>query len=176
MKDLHDKVVATIREEDPDRNFFCRFRKISHRKNHTKRPNGVYDPSDYLKTLEELNLRRKQHIYLEQEETASKCYFILNICSFRSDFGGLDYPNSITTPTSVNDKILISVRVWNPHLRRPTSLRDFVVPQELTIRQLKDVFAASVNILAENMIIVEEETEKQVHLLLDDEKKLGDYR
>ena len=37
--------------------YYYRFRKISHRKNHTKRPNALYDPSDYEKLLEKYELK-----------------------------------------------------------------------------------------------------------------------
>eukprot|EP01114_Cavostelium_apophysatum_P012927 TRINITY_DN3018_c0_g1_i2.p1 TRINITY_DN3018_c0_g1~~TRINITY_DN3018_c0_g1_i2.p1 ORF type:complete len:868 (-),score=243.63 TRINITY_DN3018_c0_g1_i2:70-2673(-) len=156
---LLKKVVEAVEGEDPNCVQHYRFRKISHRKNHTKRPSTVYEQSEYGQTLEVLNLRKKQHIYLEQDTY--------------SDFRGLATfdPN----PQANTDKILISVRLWNGVLKKPTSVKDFKVAQTITLKQLKAHCSPLVRIPVERMVAVEEETERQIHLLLEDDKQLGEY-
>jgi len=157
LEDLKHKVVALVSEESSIP-YYYRFRKISHRKNHTKRPNTIFETSEYGKTLEDLNLRKKQHIYLEQDTSPL--------------FDGLEVFNP---QASDNTKILISVRVWDAKMRRPTAVRDFVIHQTMTVGALKKMLSDFINLSPEDMVLVEEETQKQVHLLLDDSKQLSNY-
>ena len=55
-------------------NMYYRFRRIANRKNHTKRPMQLYKESDFDKTLFDLGIDKRQHIYLEQDTNPSMKY------------------------------------------------------------------------------------------------------
>lgn len=110
---------------------------------------------DYQKTLTDLNLDKKCYLYLEQD-----------IDEHFSGLGDIE-----------DDKSLVSIRVWNPELKRATSLKDFIFTKTTTIGQLKQILAEKyVNMKPEEMVICEEETEKIINPMLDDKATLAKYR
>lgn len=55
-------------------------------------------------------------------------------------------------------------------------MRDFIVPKNWTLRQVKEMLAEKyVPLKPEQMLIVEEETQRQVNLMSDDNMLLSKY-
>lgn len=146
--------------------YYYRFRRIANRKNHTKRPMQLYKESDYEKSLSEMGLDRRQHIYLEQDTDPSKRNVLLSLTVLA--FPGLDEFD--------DDKAFVSIRLWDPIAKRPTSIRDFVLPKSMTLRQIKEMLAEKyVSLKPEEMVIVEEETQKRFNPMDQDNDTLSKY-
>lgn len=68
--------MESIANESPDQKYYYRFRRVASRKNHTKRPMQLVKLSDYDKTLVDIGLDKRQHIYLEQDTDPSKLFML----------------------------------------------------------------------------------------------------
>jgi len=149
-----DEVTKAVQSENEQKQYY-RFRRVANRKNQTKRPMNLYKDSDYQKVLSEVGLDKKCYLYLEQD--ADEHY---------SGLGDIE-----------DDKSLVSIRVWNPELKRATSLKDFIFHKTTTIGQLKQTLADKyINMKPEEMVICEEETEKVINVMNDDKATLAKYR
>lgn len=62
-------------------------------------------------------------------------------------------------------------------MRRPTSVRDFIFPKSATLGQIKILLSEQfVKLAPEDMVIVEEETEKLINVMTDSNSTLKTYR
>lgn len=152
LKQLKEEVIKLVQSETTTPTYY-RFRRIANRKNNTKRPMNLYKDEDMEKTLGDLMLDKKQMIYLEQDTDPS--------------FPGLDDKG--------DDESFVSFRMWSPALKKPTSLRDYWIPKSWTLTQVKGFLEKETNIPASSMVLVEEETEKQLNLMLVEDQLISKY-
>jgi len=102
-----------------------------------------------------LGVDKRQAIYLEQDPDPT--------------FPGLEEDFD-------EDKAFVSLRLWSKELRRPTSIRDFIFPKSMTLAQVKQILSEKyVRLQPSEMILVEEETEKQVNILQSDHQSMREY-
>lgn len=156
MEELRSIVIADVACESSDK-YYYRFRRVANRKNHTKRPMQCYAEEDYQKSISDTNIAidKKNCIYLEQD----------------TDPSFPDLNEDIT-----DDNVFISMRFWSKELRRPSSIRDFIFPKSMTLGQIKSILSKNyVPLAPEDMIIVEEETEKIINIMPDDNNTLKSY-
>ena len=115
----------------------------------------LYKTSDYSKTLIDLGIDKKQHIYLEQDNLP--------------DFHGLnDFDDN---------HLFLSIRVWNNELNKPTTIKDIIVHKSTTLGQLKQLICDNylTNLTPSDLLAVEEETEKNINMMHDDNQMLSKY-
>src|SRR4051812_1186022 len=103
---------------------------------------NLYKDNDMDKTLADLGIDKKQYVYLEQDTDESTLHSLL----FRFFFVDFKYcTQCIVAFSGLKDfeegEAFISIRLWNRELRRPSSVRDFVVPKNITLKQLKEMLA-----------------------------------
>jgi len=143
LEQVKQKVIELVEHEFKEP-YFYRFRRVANRKNSTKRPMNAYPEEDYKKTLEALQIDKKPHLYLEQ--------------STNSAFPDLDELNE--------DKCFVQIRFWNKEQRRSNTVRDFVFPKTMLVSDLKKLLSEKYlpNLKPEEMLLFEEETEKNFQL------------
>jgi len=112
------------------------------------------------KSLDDLKWGAKICFYLEQDSDPT----------FPNLEGGFDNPKTEQDPN-----VLISLRMWSKQLSRPISVRDIVVPKNFTVAELKQVVAKHAPVKPEQIILVEEETQKLFNLYVDNKTPLTKY-
>lgn len=154
MEELRATVIAAVASESTD-TFFYRFRRVANRKNHTRRPMQLYKDDDYTKPISDTQIDKKSYVYLEQDTDP-------NFPGLNEDF--------------TDDTVFVSIRLWSPELRRSTSIRDFIFPKSTTLGQLKLLLSQNyVHLDPEEMVIVEEETEKTINVMVENNMTLKQY-
>ena len=149
-----------------------RFRRVANRKNSTKRPMELYSPQDYEKQLKDLSLDKRQLLYLEQEKEESIFVFI-PFLFFKKQKKKKKIDLIELDGFDTNEKVLLSIRVWNKELRRPTTIRDVVFLKSKTIGNLKEFLSNLTKLNPKEMVLFEEETEQLINPLKDDSLTLA---
>jgi hypothetical protein len=124
-------------------------RRVTYRKNGTKRPGLAHVDADYGNLVREL-VEKKHHVYLDQNPTSV-----------------LRLPGAAAAHT--ND-LFLTLRMWDSKLNRPCDLRDVSLPSIMTLADLKACLYAegALPCPPEKMFIVEEETDLRTNILATD--------
>eukprot|EP01116_Phalansterium_solitarium_P018807 TRINITY_DN5104_c0_g1_i3.p1 TRINITY_DN5104_c0_g1~~TRINITY_DN5104_c0_g1_i3.p1 ORF type:complete len:1258 (-),score=480.84 TRINITY_DN5104_c0_g1_i3:52-3825(-) len=153
---LEQAVAQAEADSPPAAKLYYRLRRVAARKNQTKRAMNAYRDSDYVKTMVQLGLDKgsSAFLYLEQDTDPS--------------FPGVDADID-------DDNVFFTVRLFDPELRRPTSVRDWVMARSTTLLELKQIVAPYVGLEPAQMVAVEEETDRQLNVMLVDDEPLSKY-
>lgn len=162
VDDLVEKIIEYLNIENPTLRWKpenLRLRKVTYRKNGTKRPGVCLTPNEYSYLLREV-LERKHHFYLEQ-----------------------DINEDIRSPTRNNyfdnaeNNIFISIRLWNSVKQCPEDVKDITVNSSMSLLEFKNFLFRNriVSIEPQNMLIVEEETDLRINILIADSLTLSLY-
>lgn len=162
VDDLVEKVIEYLNIEDPSVTWKpenIRFRKVTYRKNGTKRPGVCLSPNEYSYLLREV-LERKHHFYLEQDINED----------FRTPSRNFSYDNA-------EGNIFITIRTWNPVKQCPEDVRDITVNSSMSLLEFKNYLFRNrvVPYEPQNMLIVEEETDLRINILIADSLTLSLY-
>lgn len=160
VEDLLDKIEEYLKQEDPGkgwskRNF--RLRRVTYRKNGTKRPSTFVTQAEYSYLVREV-LDRKQHLYLEQ-----------NI--------NLDYSTNQRLWQVNEGDIYITLRKWNPEKKCPEDIDDITVNSSMQLIDFKNYLYNSriIPYPPHETLIIEEETDLRSNFLLADSLTLTLY-
>ena len=162
LQQLYDEILKEVTlENNKDSStmtpLYYRLRRIASRKNQTKRPMQYYKTTDYDKTLIDLGIDKRQHIYLEQ--------FVTEEETLKDDFD--------------DSQTFLTVRIYSQTQRKPISLGDEIIPKSITLLQFKqyiiDKYFPQSDMKAEALIAVEEETDKIINPLLDNNMPMSKY-
>lgn len=160
MDDLVKKIVEYLNVENPTekwqaKNF--RLRKVTYRKNGTKRPGNFLASPEYSYLVREV-LERKHHLYLDQDiET--------------------DFTSNLRLWSTSEGDIFITIRIWNPIKRIPEDVVDITVNSSMTLLEFKRYLCRNriVSFEPQNILIVEEETDLRTNILIADTLTLALY-
>jgi len=124
-----------------------KLRRVTYRKNGTKRPGLVHAEPEYEYLVREL-IEKKHHIYLDQN------------------------PNSVLRlpgAPQTND-LFLTLRLWDSVSGKPKDLRDLSLPSTMTLLDLKTQLAREgvLPCAPEKMFLVEEETDLRTNILATD--------
>lgn len=125
-----------------------KLRKVTYRKNGTKRPGQAHPETEYANLVREL-VEKKHHVYLDQNPNSA-----------------LRLPNG----GGAGNDLFLTLRVWDANTGRPRDLRDVSLPSTLTLADLKRQLHAegSLSAAPEQMFVVEEETDLRTNILATD--------
>ncbi|PRP83426.1 putative ubiquitin carboxyl-terminal hydrolase [Planoprotostelium fungivorum] len=155
--ELREKLMKILAEEKGGKPFY-RIRRMVGRKNATRRPSKeVYQTSDDAKKLYDLQLDKKNFVYLEESGDPS----------IESDLS--------STP---DDMRFLSLRVWNPAEERPSTLADLSLPANMKLSELREYLSQQYlgDVDPNLVMITEEETEKVRHLMSNPDMDLSSYK
>jgi len=127
-----------------------KLRRVTYRKNGTKRPGMAHSDSDFGNLVREL-VEKKHHMYLDQNPN--------------SQLRGADAAGPIQT----ND-LFLTLRMWDSATNRPKDLRDVSLPSAITLSEIKSRLAAEgvLPCAPEKLFFVEEETDLRTNILATD--------
>lgn len=130
-----------------------KLRRVTYRKNGTKRPGVAHVDAEFGNLVREL-VEKKHHIYLDQNPTS-----VLR--------GG---PGAVAAQAAGANDLFLTLRMWDSKLNRPRDVRDVSVPSTMTIADLKASLHAEgiLPCAPEKMFLVEEETDLRTNILATD--------
>lgn len=125
-------------------------RRVTYRKNGTLRPSTALQASESQDLISKLLGEKKKHLFLDQSKA---------------------------DPRDINGHIFITIKQWSVEKKMPEYVCGLTVPSTMLLRELKSFLAANYlpKIPADQMIVVEEETELRVNILLNDSLPLSMY-
>lgn len=126
-----------------------KLRRVTYRKNGTKRPGIAHGDLEFGNLVREL-VEKKHHIYLDQNPASV----------LRGAQNG----------AAMGNDLFLTLRLWDSKTNRPTDLRDVSLPSTMTIAELKTSLQESGELpcAAEKMFLVEEETDLRTNILASD--------
>eukprot|EP01114_Cavostelium_apophysatum_P003096 TRINITY_DN12830_c0_g1_i1.p1 TRINITY_DN12830_c0_g1~~TRINITY_DN12830_c0_g1_i1.p1 ORF type:complete len:378 (+),score=62.43 TRINITY_DN12830_c0_g1_i1:72-1136(+) len=139
MKELLLRVEDEVASESNQKQY-CRLRRLARRQNATKRPAEVIAPKFFNETM-----GRYQEIIRGAVATEFSFY--------------LEQDSEPLSEAECETEIFVSVRMWVSDLGRPKSLLDYILPKEISVSELLELFAKGTQQRAEDLSIVEEVTE-----------------
>ena len=146
---LLSRISHKLEEEDSSKASLGDFklRRVTYRKNGTKRPGLAHPESEYANLVREL-VEKKHHMYLDQNPAS-----VLRI------------PGA----PQAND-LFLTLRLWDAKSGRPQDLRDISLPSTMTLADLKQHLhnEGSLPLPPERMFVVEEETDLRTNILASD--------
>ena len=136
-----------LEEEDASVASAFKLRRVTYRKNGTRRPGLAHPESEYANLVREL-VEKKHHMYLDQNPTS-----VLRIAG----------------APQAND-LFLTLRLWDSKTGRPQDLRDVSLPSTMTLADLKQHLhnEGSLPLPPERMFVVEEETDLRTNILATD--------
>jgi hypothetical protein len=148
-EELACRIQGLIASEEQKSDRFA-IRRVTYRKNGTLRPSTALQASESQDLISKLLGEKKKHLFLDQSKA---------------------------DPRDINGHIFITIKQWNAEKKMPEYVCGLTVPSTMLLRELKSHLTANYlpKIPADQMIIVEEETELRVNILLNDSLPLSMY-
>lgn len=160
INELIEKIVEHLNMEEPNKGWMAkniRLRKVTYRKNGTKRPGNFLTFNEHFHLIREI-LERKHHLYLEQD--------------INTDY----FSNPQEWAVSEGD-IFITIRKWDIESGQPQDVADITVNSSMSILEFKRYICQNriVPYHPQNILIVEEETDLRINYLVADALSLSLY-
>lgn len=160
INELIEKIVERLNMEEPNRGWNAkniRLRKVTYRKNGTKRPGNFLTFNEHFHLIREI-LERKHHLYLEQD--------------INTDF----FSNPREWAVTEGD-IFITIRKWDIETQQPQDVGDITVNSSMSILEFKRYLCQNriVPYHPQNILVVEEETDLRINYLVADALSLSLY-
>lgn len=144
---LYNWIGGHIQEEGSDPSAF-KLRRVTYRKNGTKRPGLAHLGNEVGNLVREL-VEKKHHMYLDQNPNTN----LRNV-------PGVPQAN----------ELFLTLRLWDTKTGRPQDLRDVSLAATMTLAELKQHLfnEGSLPLPPERMFVVEEETDLRTNILATD--------